>query len=296
MSANLPEGWTLVMHGFVDRKVHDTVLAMDDPSKIRLSRSLVDMDDLPQVVASADAGLVFYTDDNLNDYNTGLASDKMARHMQSSTPVVTSDFPSFRQVVDRYGCGVCVKDPREIPQALAAIASDYETFAQGARKAFEDLYDYAKTFRPVLDYLYRISSVAPEVKHAVIAGHARRYAPRVFVETGTFMGDTLAAVKDRFARLYSIELSYPLFKKAQARFAGDPKIVLACGDSAATLPKLLDQIHEPCLFWLDGHYSGGATAKGGKSTPIHEELESNLRPSGGRARDPHRRCPGFQRY
>ena len=30
---------------------------------------------------------------------------------------------------------------------------------------------------------------------------------------------------------------------------------------------------EPCLFWLDGHYSAGITAKGEKETPIWEELE-----------------------
>jgi len=31
-------------------------------------------------------------------------------------------------------------------------------------------------------------------------------------------------------------------------------------------------VEKPCLFWLDGHYSGGNTAKGEKETPIMEEL------------------------
>lgn len=274
MSADLPDGWTLVMHGFVDRKIHDTVLAMADPSKVRLSRTLVALDDLPQVVASADVGLVFYTDDNLNDYNTGLASDKMARHMQCGTPVITCDFPGFRKVLHRYGCGAAVADPADIPRALAGIAADYDRFAKGARRAYGACYRYDSRFKPVLDYLYEISTLPPETKHRAIEAHADRYGPRIFVETGTFMGDTVQAVREKFSRLYSIELSASLFKKAQARFAGDSRIVLACGDSAKTLPKLLAHIHEPALFWLDGHYSGGVTAKGEKSTPVEEELRS----------------------
>ena len=34
------------------------------------------------------------------------------------------------------------------------------------------------------------------------------------------------------------------------------------------------KLDEPCLFWLDGHYSAGGTAKGSKETPILEELKS----------------------
>jgi hypothetical protein len=38
------------------------------------------------------------------------------------------------------------------------------------------------------------------------------------------------------------------------------------------LKGLLHGLHEPALFWLDGHYSGGNTGKGEKDTPIMAEL------------------------
>jgi hypothetical protein len=38
----------------------------------------------------------------------------------------------------------------------------------------------------------------------------------------------------------------------------------------------MNKIDQPALFWLDGHYSAGVTAKGEKDTPIYEELNQIL--------------------
>ena len=35
-------------------------------------------------------------------------------------------------------------------------------------------------------------------------------------------------------------------------------------------------LSEPALFWLDGHYSGGGTARGATDTPVVEELTAVL--------------------
>jgi len=34
------------------------------------------------------------------------------------------------------------------------------------------------------------------------------------------------------------------------------------------------------LFWLDGHYSGGDTARGDSDTPVNEELRAIFQPGG----------------
>lgn len=109
-------------------------------------------------------------------------------------------------------------------------------------------------------------------KQLVIKDYAARFNPRILVETGTYLGHMLWAVQDLFAQIYSIELSEKLHAKSQARFAGKPHITLLHGDSAELLPALISRIAEPCLFWLDGHYSGGITAKGAVETPIEKEL------------------------
>lgn len=110
------------------------------------------------------------------------------------------------------------------------------------------------------------------VKQRAIKRYAQKFNLKVLVETGTYLGDMVAAMKDDFDHVYSIELSEELYAKAQQRFAGQRKITLILGDSGAELGRLVANLKQPALFWLDGHYSGGITAQGGKDTPIYEEL------------------------
>jgi len=97
---------------------------------------------------------------------------------------------------------------------------------------------------------------------------------RVFVETGTFRGDTTNQMKACAQQVYTIELSHPFFQKAVERFKKYPNVECLEGDSMHILPEVLKKISEKTLFWLDGHYSAGQTARGEKDTPIMEELAS----------------------
>ena len=75
-----------------------------------------------------------------------------------------------------------------------------------------------------------------------------------------------------FDSIYSIELSEFLYKKAIKRFNTQKKVCLYNGDSGKMLGKIAETITEPAVFWLDGHYSGGITAKGETECPIMAEL------------------------
>jgi hypothetical protein len=114
------------------------------------------------------------------------------------------------------------------------------------------------------------------VKHMVIREYAERYGLGTLVETGTYLGSTVKAVRDNFHWIYSIELDDTLHARARARFAAFPHITLLHGDSGEALPGLLPRIGEPSLFWLDGHFSGGQTAKGRLTTPIVAEMQAVL--------------------
>jgi hypothetical protein len=112
------------------------------------------------------------------------------------------------------------------------------------------------------------------VKRETLAAYADAFHLTTFIETGTFRGDTPYTLRDRFRSIYSIELSPALAAAAAQRFASLPQIKILEGDSGDLLPRLLETISVPCLFWLDGHYSGGVTAQGRLDTPILKELDT----------------------
>ena len=110
------------------------------------------------------------------------------------------------------------------------------------------------------------------VKQRTIHKLADRFGLKTLVETGTYYGDMVEAMKRRFNRIYSIELSKELCERAAKRFRRDRHVRIIQGDSGAELGKLVGSIDQPALFYLDGHYSGGITARAAKWTPIYEEL------------------------
>jgi hypothetical protein len=117
------------------------------------------------------------------------------------------------------------------------------------------------------------------VKREEIKRIAQQFGCKTFVETGTFLGATTKEMVEHFNHLYTIELSEELFSMAKRKFIKLTKITVLHGDSGEILPHIIPKLNASTLFWLDGHYSGGITAKGVKSCPIYKELMAifNLR-------------------
>ena len=115
----------------------------------------------------------------------------------------------------------------------------------------------------------------PLIKRRILMSYLRSRGLKTFVETGTFTGDTLAEVAaDKTVQAISIELADHYYRDAKRRFAGYQNVTLLHGDSGKLLPEVVDKLQTPALFWLDGHYSRGLTAKGALETPIRAELQA----------------------
>jgi len=114
----------------------------------------------------------------------------------------------------------------------------------------------------------------PLIKLRILEKCQKKFNLPIFIETGTFYGSSPFYLRKKFKRIYSIELSKTLYKNAKERLFKFRNITLIQGDSAKILPSLLKSINTPCFFWLDGHYSGGITAKSKIETPILEEIDA----------------------
>ena len=103
----------------------------------------------------------------------------------------------------------------------------------------------------------------------------KKYRNNYFVESGSLIGQGIhQAMRAGYRNIYSIELSPYFFEKCRRKFSHYPHVKLFLGDSGKILKDVIKDINEPITFWLDGHYSGGITAKGNSSTPILQELEA----------------------
>src|SRR5437868_2762726 len=101
-----------------------------------------------------------------------------------------------------------------------------------------------KIWNRIRQKFLRDSARLSEKARAIIDSR-KKFGPRVFIETGTYLGDTLAAVKDAFDTCISIELDPALHARARTRFATDSRVQLRQGDSAQVLPEILRELREP---------------------------------------------------
>ncbi len=92
-----------------------------------------------------------------------------------------------------------------------------------------------------------------------------------FVETGTYHGGTATWAANYFKKVLTIEYSKELYEQAVAKF-NIANIEFIFGDSRTELTKLIERLDSSSLFWLDAHWSGGATYGDTDQCPLIEEI------------------------
>ena len=77
----------------------------------------------------------------------------------------------------------------------------------------------------------RSKSPPQPFRHKIIKLYAKRFSINIFIETGTYLGRTVEAVKNKFKEIYSIELNKGLYLKAKQKFIKYKHINIIIGDS-----------------------------------------------------------------
>jgi glycosyltransferase involved in cell wall biosynthesis len=88
-------------------------------------RGVLDRNQVAELMASSRVGLVTFLPE-LNHINA--LPNKLFEYMSAGLPVVASDFPGWRAIVEESGCGLCVdpSDPAAIARAVDRLAGDDE--------------------------------------------------------------------------------------------------------------------------------------------------------------------------
>ena len=98
----------------------------------------------------------------------------------------------------------------------------------------------------------------------------------VFVETGTFEGETIRRARPFFESIYSVEVSEKYHAMTARQFQGDPSVHIHRGDSPEFLRKLSSSLnYTSVLYWLDAHWCVAEESGGEHSQcPLLEELNA----------------------
>ena len=94
---------------------------------------------------------------------------------------------------------------------------------------------------------------------------------KVFVETGTYHAGTTVAMQPAFEQIHTVELSRSLWAEAVKNHSA-PNVTFHLGNSVDVFKGLLPQLDQPTMFFLDGHWSCGETARGVIEVPLLEEI------------------------
>ena len=128
--------------------------------------------------------------------------------------------------------------------------------------------------------LYRLARFDVRNPHSLskfrqINALRRRTGATTLVEAGTYLGVTAGRCARVFARVITIELDPALAAKARAHLSGRRNVEVIEGDALREFPRVLARpdVHDPLVF-LDGHYSGGATAHGDLAEPAVEVVDA----------------------
>jgi hypothetical protein len=140
----------------------------------------------------------------------------------------------------------------------------------------EKIFSFDNFTHAYQDHILKLQHIKDQngaLKHEFLQELKDIFRIDIFIETGTYLGDTTNNARNYFKEVHTIELAPHLYNKAKDRFQTYKNVYVHLGDSIDLLPEILSTVTGKILFWLDGHYSESNDAKGKTNTPIMQELE-----------------------
>ncbi len=122
----------------------------------------VGYDQVAALTPGAQAGHALYDPIHINNVHITTASNKIMEYLAAGLPLIVSDRPALRALVETYRCGVCAdeRSPESIAAAVNALLGDpaqARRWGWNGRRAFEEIFCYERQFAPVLEALKRLN-------------------------------------------------------------------------------------------------------------------------------------------
>jgi glycosyltransferase involved in cell wall biosynthesis len=124
----------------------------------------VSYDEVLEFTGGASVGHALYDPIHVNNLHITTASNKIMEYMAAGLPLLVSDRPGLRRLVETYGCGVAADEqsPESIAaaiNALLAAATAAEAMGRAAFGAFARVFCFERQFGPELEALESLISL-----------------------------------------------------------------------------------------------------------------------------------------
>ncbi|HTE20225.1 MAG TPA: glycosyltransferase, partial [Armatimonadota bacterium] len=111
----------------------------------------------------ADVGHALYDPVHINNVHITTASNKIMEYLAAGLPLLVSDTPSQRALVEAHRCGVTAdeRSPDSIAATVNSLLGQPERsreFGAAARRAFEQVFCYERQFAPALEGLRALAA------------------------------------------------------------------------------------------------------------------------------------------
>lgn len=150
--------WGLVLVGMGTSDHIDSLVRLAQDLDVEEQLAIlppVSYDEVLQLTPGADVGHALYEPVHINNVYIATASNKIMEYLAAGLPIIVSDRPGLRALVERHGCGLTADEsaPESIAAAVNTLLGDPELAhrlgAAGAG-AFEAEFNYERQFAPVL--------------------------------------------------------------------------------------------------------------------------------------------------
>ena len=132
--------YVLIIHGYGNTHDLSFLKEISGDKPVYFSNELVSEDKIVTLIQSADFGLCWYASIDDNNRHTAFSSEKIALFLRSSRPIITNYSESYQKLYENFNCGIAVKKPHNIINALASMTIDEEEMQEQSKLAYNRFY------------------------------------------------------------------------------------------------------------------------------------------------------------
>ncbi len=158
-------GWGFAVMGPGDEAYREQLLALARELGVEERFAIlppVGYDRVSHFTRGADVGHTMYAPIHTTNMHHSTASNKIMECLSAGLPILVSDGPALRALVERHGCGLSVdqSSPEAIAAAVNSLLGDPQRAAdmgRAARRAFDEVFCYDRQFAPVIDVVRHLA-------------------------------------------------------------------------------------------------------------------------------------------